>query len=42
MVELLFGDSRELDANADGHREPSFIESKTPHGESRTSRQVTR
>jgi hypothetical protein len=42
MVELLFGDSRELDANADSHREPTFIESKTPHDESRTSRHVTR
>jgi hypothetical protein len=42
MVELLFGDSRKLDANADSHCEPTSIESKTPHGESRTSRHVTR
>jgi hypothetical protein len=30
LVELLFGDSRELDAKADSHYEPTFIESKTP------------
>src|SRR5205085_7065041 len=38
FVELLAGDSGELDANADSHREPTFIEAKTPHDESPTSR----